>query len=364
MVQRGAARILESQELKSYKDPMFYLSHHAVLNPNSKSTPCRIVFNSSAKFKGYSLNDCLAKGPSMLNDILGILIRFREKEVAFVGDISKMFHSIDISLKDQMTHLFLWRNLDIKKEIQTYAMTKVNMGDRPSSAIVQTSLQKTALEAMNTYPKASKTVLRNSYMDDISGSVESHSKAFQLMKHIEIMLEQKGFKIKEWLWSHMDSLGGKDRTTNDQKAVQMLLHSEQIDAATEKVLGMHWNIPLDKLTYRFVKSEAEGKCLSKRQILSIVSSIYDPLGLLAPITVRAKIILRKLWAYPEKISWDEPVPCEIEREWSVLYEDLQMVDMVNISRSLTPNKCVGQPTLVIFSDGSPQAYGAVAYCRW
>ena len=127
---------------------------------------------------------------------------------------------------------------------------------------------------------------------------------------------------------------------------------------------MHWNIPQDKLTYRFVKPEPEGKCLSKRQILFIVSSIYDPLDLLAPITVRAKIILRKLWAYPEKVSWDEPVPCEIEREWSVLYEDLQMVDMVNISRSLTPNKCVGQPTLVIFSDGSPQAYGAVAYCRW
>ena len=62
MVQREAARILESQELKSYKDPVFYLSHHAVLNPNSKSTPCRIVFNSSAKFKGCSLNDCLAKG--------------------------------------------------------------------------------------------------------------------------------------------------------------------------------------------------------------------------------------------------------------------------------------------------------------
>ena len=81
----------------------------------------------------------------MLNDILGILLRFREKEVAFVGDISKMFHSIDIPLKDQMTHLFLWRNLDQSKEVKTYAMTKVNMGDRPSSAIAQTVLQKTAM---------------------------------------------------------------------------------------------------------------------------------------------------------------------------------------------------------------------------
>ena len=71
------------------------------------------------------------------------------------------------------------------------------MGDRPSSAIAQTALQKTALEAMNTYPESSKTVLHNSYVDDIPGGVESHSKAFQLMKHIDIMLEQKGFKIKE-----------------------------------------------------------------------------------------------------------------------------------------------------------------------
>ena len=112
------------------------------------------------------------------------------------------------------------------------------MGDRPSSAIAQTALQKTALEAMNTYPEISKTVLRNSYMDYIPGSVESHRKAFHIMKQIEIILEQKGFKIKEWLWSHMESLGGKDRTTNNQKAVQMLLHREQIDAATEKVFAL------------------------------------------------------------------------------------------------------------------------------
>ena len=340
MVKRGAARILKSEELKLYKDPIFYLSHHAVLNPSSKFTPCRIVFNSSAKFKGYSLNDCLAKGPSMLNDILGILLRFREKEVAFVGDISKMFHSIDIPLEDQMTHLFLWRNLDQSKEVKTYAMTNLNMGDRPSSAIAQTALQKTAMESMNVYPEACTTILRNSYMDDIPGSVENHEKAFKVMKQIELLLEPKGFKIKEWLWSYMDSSENRTRTTSDQMAVQMLLCRKEMDTDTEKVLGMHWSISNDKLTYKFEKAEPSKKeqsIVTKRQILSIVSTIYDPLGLLAPITVKAKIILRKLWASTVRVGWDEPIPCEIEKEWNLLHSELQKVGQVQIDRSLTPS---------------------------
>ena len=93
---------------------------------------------------GLSLNDCLAKGPSLLNNLLGILIRFRENPFAFVGDIKKMFHSIDITQPDQMTHLFLWRNCDLQAKPSMYAMTAVNMGDRPSATIAQVALRKTA----------------------------------------------------------------------------------------------------------------------------------------------------------------------------------------------------------------------------
>ena len=96
----------------------------------------RVVFNSSARAKGgMSLNDCLAKGPCLLNELLGILLRFRQERFAFIGDISKMFHSIEIPLHDQMTHLFLWRDMQLNKSLETFAMTALNMGDRPASAI-------------------------------------------------------------------------------------------------------------------------------------------------------------------------------------------------------------------------------------
>ena len=81
-----------------------------------------------------------AKGPDMLNNLLGVLMRFREERAAFVGDISKMFHSIEIPLIDQMTHRFLWGDPDTSKEPDTYVMTAVNMGDRPSATIAIVAL--------------------------------------------------------------------------------------------------------------------------------------------------------------------------------------------------------------------------------
>ena len=89
----------------------------------------------------------------MLNNVLGVLMRFKEERVAFVGDISKMFHSIEIPLIDQMTLRFLWRDLDTSEEPDTYVMTAVNMGDRPSATTAIVALRKTAEMSMTEFPK-------------------------------------------------------------------------------------------------------------------------------------------------------------------------------------------------------------------
>ena len=73
MLERKVARRVSDNELRNYTGPKFYISHHDVLSPQSVSTPMRVVFNSSARIKGgLSLNDCLAKGPCLLNQLLGI----------------------------------------------------------------------------------------------------------------------------------------------------------------------------------------------------------------------------------------------------------------------------------------------------
>ena len=128
MLERGVSRKLTKQYMDQYTGPVHYVSHHEVLKPDSASTPCRIVFNASASFKGHILNDYWAKGPDLINNMLGILLRFREGEVAISGDIKKMYHAVKITELDQNSHRYVWRNLQSKREPDNYAMTLVSLG--------------------------------------------------------------------------------------------------------------------------------------------------------------------------------------------------------------------------------------------
>ena len=107
MVSRGVARKLSHEEVRDYKGPVHYIHHHEVLKPESSSTPLRIVFNSSASYMGQKLNDFWAKGPDILNSLLGVLFRFRQDTVAIAGDISKMYHTVRLSTLDEHTHRFV-----------------------------------------------------------------------------------------------------------------------------------------------------------------------------------------------------------------------------------------------------------------
>ena len=107
LIHRGVAKKLTYEDLESYDGPIHYISHHEVLKPDSKSTPVRIVFNSSANYMGNTLNEYSAKGPNLLNNLLGVLVRFRKNEVAMMGDMKKMYQSVKIGTVEQHTHRFL-----------------------------------------------------------------------------------------------------------------------------------------------------------------------------------------------------------------------------------------------------------------
>ena len=126
------SRRLTEKEAREYPGPVHFISHHEVLRPESKSTPVRIVFNSSAAFQGHKLNEYWMKGPDLLNDLFGVVLRFRENQVAFIGDISKMYHRIRIPEMDQHVHRFLWRNLQTHREPDVYVKTVLTFRDKPA----------------------------------------------------------------------------------------------------------------------------------------------------------------------------------------------------------------------------------------
>lgn len=94
MVERGAAKKLTKEIKDSWTGPVWYVSHLVAPNPHSVTTPVRLVWNSSQRFKGFSMNDLLLKGLDVLNPIRGVLLRFRRGVHAALGDIRKMYNSV------------------------------------------------------------------------------------------------------------------------------------------------------------------------------------------------------------------------------------------------------------------------------
>ena len=189
MINRNVARKLSRTEMADYEGPIHYIAHHGVMKPSSKTTPIRIVFNASANFKGHVLNDYWAKGPNVfVNTLFGILIRFREDYVGYMGDISKMYNSVRIPERDQHCHRFLWRDMKLDVEPDTYVITRANMGDKPAGTISSTALRKTAEMELDTFPEAAKVIKNSSYMDDIidcTDTIQSaHTLTTDLLNHL------------------------------------------------------------------------------------------------------------------------------------------------------------------------------------
>ncbi|XP_071956947.1 uncharacterized protein [Antedon mediterranea] len=201
MLKRKVAQKIEKNELAEYKGPVHYLSHHPVLKPDSESTPLRIVFNSSASYKGHVLNEYVAKGPDLNNNLISLLLRFRRERVALVGDIRKMYHSVGMAEMDQHCHRFLWRDMQIERSPVVYCVTAVNFGDKPSATIAICALRKTAEMVKEKFPEAASTILHNVYMDDILDNLESTEEALKRASQIDELLKKGNFtiKIKKWI---------------------------------------------------------------------------------------------------------------------------------------------------------------------
>ena len=95
-----------------------------------------------------------------------------------------------------------------------------------------------------------------------------------------------------------------------------------------------------------------------------MNGIYDLFDLISPFTVKAKIMLRKLWTQDRKFDWDEPKPETFRQEWIKFFKEFAQLKHITFERSTKPNDAVGDPILVVFADGSGEAYGAVAYAQW
>jgi hypothetical protein len=111
----------------------YFLPHHAVLKPESDTTKLRVVFDASAVSKNSnSLNDVMHTGPNPLQDLMGLLLRWRFHKIVFTADIEKMFRQINVIEVQRDHQRILWRSSP-KETIKEYRLNTVTYGTAAAS---------------------------------------------------------------------------------------------------------------------------------------------------------------------------------------------------------------------------------------
>ena len=322
-----------------------YLPHHAV-EKKSDTTPLRVVFNCSARAgkSSASLNDCLLTGPSLTKKLVDILTNFRINKFAYTADISKAFLRVGLQLCDRDFTRFLWIEdvNQIPPKIVTYRFTSVLFGSTSSPFLLQATLTK---HFQSSDSPLKETLLNNFYVDNFQGSTNDESTLLQIFFEANKTLTKANMPLQTWNSNNPQLQRLIKETYPDyDRPIQVL------------ILGMSWNTDADTFTIKKLEFPSYPN-LTKRQLLSLVSRTFDPLGLVSPLTIRGKLLMQRAWS--EEMSWDAPLDQKYLSEWKNLQSDLESVHTVSFPRCV----CVDDQNiqLHVFCDASSKAYGAVAY---
>lgn len=174
----------------------WYLPIFGVYHPQ-KQGQIRVVFDSSAKHEGVSLNDVLLSGPDLNNTLVGVLMRFRKEAIAITADVQQMFYSFNVR-EDHRDYLrFLWyQDNDLQKDITEYRMNVHVFGNSPSPAVAIYALRRAAQAGEEEHGMDAKEfVNRNFYVDDGLTSVPTEEEAIDLLKRTKNMLAESSIHL-------------------------------------------------------------------------------------------------------------------------------------------------------------------------
>ncbi|KRY76638.1 hypothetical protein T4A_3663 [Trichinella pseudospiralis] len=300
----------------------WYLPHHAVYKGEGEERKCRVVFDGSACYGETSLNSQLEAGPPIQMDLLRTLLRFRRFRVGLQADIENMYLQVQIREEDRDACRFLWR--DETQEVCKYRLTRVCFGLSCSPFLAVSTVRVHARRHQATAPRAAAEVLCNMYVDNLAASCESPDEARTLATQLEELMASGGFHLHKWASNEPAAL----------RAIPTERRSTETRGCLSKTLGIYWNRSRDHLSFIPPRTPSRDGRDSKRQMLSMASSIFDPMGFLAPFMVRAKILFQSLWQLGA--FWDEPLPDDVDRLWGKWKEELEELPLINVPRALVP----------------------------
>ena len=358
MIIKGYAEKVSEEDEIGEPGKVWYIPHHGVYHP--RKNKLRVVFDCAVSYLGESLNKELLQGPDLTSSLIGVMLRFRQECIAVTADIEGIFHQVQVPESDRNLLRFLWWPEGVvDRPLETYRMRVHLFGATSSPSCAGYALRRTAEEAEVKYDKGvTSTMLNNFYVDDMLQSVTTEEIAVDLAKDLKRACKEGGFNLTKWTSNSRAVL--QSLPEEDESKEMALVDVDIEDLPAERVLGMLWCPEQDKFGYQITVKDRPP---TRRGILSVVSSVYDPLGFICPAILPAKQLMQELCKL--KIGWDVEISGAHLRMWQQWIADLPKLEHLTVDRCYKPPDfgTVKSTQLHHFSDASLKGYGTVSYLR-
>ena len=235
-------------------------------------------------------------------------------------------------------------------------------GNKPSPAIANFGLRYITLHADETISDAVVNFIREHfYVDDALYSVDSVSDAISVLSGARALLGKYNIRLHKIILSHVEVLQAisQDLTCKDSEGRE----------SECKTLGVTWQPSSDMLV---LSPQILPHPFTKRGVLAIVNSIFDPIGIASPIVLKGRLLQRKIIPLKNKqspemesLGWDDPIPQQHEHDWIQWLKSLKDAGSIQMQRCYKTSG-FGTPVrkeLHCFSDASDEAIGHVIYLK-
>ncbi|CAD5213153.1 unnamed protein product [Bursaphelenchus okinawaensis] len=322
---------------KTTNNIVSYIPHSGVFRPNKNTTKCRIVFDCSAKVRsGTSLNDAMHQGPTLLPQLVGMLLRFRIGQYVTISDIKQAFLMIELQESERDCVRVLtpkhWDQPLRNDNIQVWRFNRVIFGNTSSPCLLALTFQ----HHLSKYREGTE-LLKNTYVDNVMETADDEDALLKQCLRTKQIFSEASMELREYY-------------SNSQK-VQKTFNDTSEDVT--KILGHNWRLNDDEMEIKLVKINNDGP-ITKRTVASALGKQYDPQGILSPALLPWKRFVQRLWEH--NLEWDTPLSEGLQKEWRSLQIDDNSITIPRFVSLKTT-----QLTLAVFCDASNYGYGIACY---
>ena len=252
--------------------------------------------------------------------------------MALTVDIEKAFLMIEIEPSDRDMLRFLWieNPQDISSPVLQFRFAHLVFGLRPSPAILGSVITHHLDKYQGKYPNVIQSIRNAFYVDDLISGGDTVEEAYKIFDVARQVMDEAGFNLRKWnsncaeLLSKMSLSPGQPASDPNTQEVhkegkvhsQFIVRHDSKDIEQTKLLGILWESDSDKLTFCFSELIALLNKLpaTRRSLLKVTASIFDPLGILSPFVIKLKVLFQSICR--KEVAWDRPLEGEFLKQWN------------------------------------------------